>query len=475
MITNDGKELISKYLLGQVPAYATHLSIGCGATPLDANDSLPNNIYAKQIMDFEMTRVPISSKGFVDDSEIYIITYKKVLSNVVTLTTSTYHNIVAGETVIISGVDPELDGQYRVTSIILDGSSNPVGFTYSKITTLTINPAVELSPVGSAIVSRTKLSLTAELPTENRYEISEVGIWSAGNNTLATPYDSRVIFNFSQSWQLHGTSISNPPLNTNLGFNGTITTVDIQDSNVVFYADTNDPLFQTNLRKERKEGPRHLNRTLLARGDLSTISYTNIDDDWTASGEHIHLNDISFNITGNSTEDLLKLAFCLVDKTATELATVKNVKILMEFYTNEIETTTGFAKAQIYVPGSYFDGTSRSPKNRYYVASWQLSQAIDDSNPTAASGSPYIKFYTSPNFSSSQIRICRIFVSVTKQDDSASQDHYICFDGFRIENTIENPTYKMVGYSIIRNDGSPIIKSANTNNYIDFRFSLGVS
>ena len=39
----------------------------------------------------------------------------------------------------------------------------------------------------------------------------------------------------------------------------------------------------------------------------------------------------------------------------------------------------------------------------------------------------------------------------------------------------ENPTYKMSGYSIIKNNGLPIIKTANTNNYIDFRFSLGVS
>lgn len=38
MITDVGKEIISKYLLGQTPAYATHISIGCGAVPLDAND-----------------------------------------------------------------------------------------------------------------------------------------------------------------------------------------------------------------------------------------------------------------------------------------------------------------------------------------------------------------------------------------------------------------------------------------------------
>lgn len=471
MITNDGKELISKYLLGQVPTYATHLAIGCGATPLNSTDAMPNNIYGKQRMDFEMTRVPISSKGFVDDSETYIITYKKVLGNIVTLTTATYHDIVAGETVIVSGVDSELNGQYRVSSVILDGSNNSIGFTYSKVTALTINPAVALSPPGSAIVSRTKLSLTAELPTENRYAISEVGIWSAGSNSLTTQYDSRMIFNFSQSWQLHGTSISEPTLNTNIGFNSTTqtTTTDIQDTNKVFYANTYDPLFQTNTRKARKEGPRHLNKTLMVRGDLSQITYSTLNGDWTGSGEHIHLNDISFNITGNNTSDLLKLAFSMVDKTATSLPAVKNVKVLMEFYKNEINTTSGFAKAQIYIPGSYFD------TNRYNVSSWELSQNIDYSNQAASTLYPYTRFYTSADFSSSEIRLCRIFVQIIKTDDTTSSTHYLALDGFRIENTTENPVYKMSGYSVIRNSGNPINKLTNTNNYVDFRFSLGLS
>lgn len=471
MITNDGKDLVSKYLLGQVPTYATHISIGCGATPLGVNDSMPNDIYGKQQMDFEMTRVPISSKGFVDNSVTYLISQKYVVSNLVSLTTSVYNDIVAGETVIISGVDPELDGQYRVNTVILDGSNNKVGFTYYKTTTLTINPAVLVSPMGACIVSRTKLSLTAELPTENRYEISEIGVWSAGNNNLVTQYDSRMIFNFSQSWQLHGDSISDPIVNTNLGYDNVTktTTVNIQEASKVFYANTNDPIFQVNTRKTRKEGPRHLNRTLMARGDLSTISYTNLNDDWTASGEHVHLNNISFNITGNNSSDLLKLAFSLVDKTSVALDAVKNVKVLMEFYKNEINTTSGFAKAQIYIPGSDFEN------NRYNVSSWELSQSVDYSNQSALTTLPYTKFYTSPDFASSEIRVCRIFVSITKADDSASVDHYLSLDGFRIENTTENPTYKMSGYSIVRNDGNPIIKISNTNNYVDFRFTLGVS
>jgi len=468
MITNNGKEIISKYLLSQVPSYATHLSIGCGATPLGVNDSIPNSIYAKDIMDFEMTRVPISSKGFVDNSATYLITKKYLISNVATLTTSVAHDIIPGETVIISNVDSSLDGQYIITAT---NAPTNTTFSYAKTTT-NISPEVALSPPGSAIVSRTKISLTAELPTDNRYEITEVGVWSAGSNNLASSYESRILFNFTQSWQLHNTAISDPQLNTNLGYNGTSTTVDIQDPNIAFYANTSDPIFQVNTRKDRKEGPRHLNRTLLVRGDLSSISYASgggIDSDWTAEGTHIHLNDISMNISGNNSGDLFKLAMSMIDKTAIDVAAVKDVKVLIEFYKTEVNTTSGYAKAQIYIPGSVLD------ENRYFVSTFAISQNIDYSNESALTTLPYARFYTSPDFSSSQVRIARVFVSVTKTDDSLSQDHYLCFDGFRIENTTENPIYKMSGYSLIKNDGYPIIKLSNSNNYVDFRFSLGVS
>jgi hypothetical protein len=93
MITNDGKRVLSKYLLNQIPTYATHIAIGCGATPLDSDDAMPTGLEDKKVLDFEMLRVPITSRGFIESSE------------------------------------------------------------------------------------GTKIALTAELPTENRYEITEVGLW----------------------------------------------------------------------------------------------------------------------------------------------------------------------------------------------------------------------------------------------------------------------------------------------------------
>lgn len=457
MITNNGKEIISKYLLGQVPAYATHMSIGCGAKPLDTLDPLPNSIYSKERMDFEMARVPISSKGFVDDSDTFSLLYKEISSNYAQLTTTVAHNISAGETIIVNGVDTTFDGQYVVYDI-----PSTTTFRYYLIAE---DVAEDTPATGSVIVSRTKISFTAELPTENRYDITEIGIWSAANNSLTGQYDSRTIFNFTDLWQLHEISISDPPLLT-LG-SPTITDIpDNADTSTAFYASTSDPIFQVNTRKIRGEGPRNLNRTLLIRGDLSEIT-GDIDGEWQATGKHVHLNDINFDISKNNVSDIMKLAFSVIDRSAAAHTNIDNVKIFMEFYRNE-STENGFAKIQIYVPGTnYLDD------NNYYVASTTVSQNIDPDNPTASSSLPYIKFYTANDFVSSAIRVCRIFVEITTSG-SPSTDHYISFDGFRIDNTTENPLYKMSGYSIVKNNGVPINKSENTNNYIDFRFGIQV-
>ena len=365
MITEDGKELISKFLLGQAPAYATHLSVGSGAVPLNTTDTspLPSILQGKKTMDFEMARVPITSKGFVDEGGI------------------------------------------------------------------------------------TKLAFSAELPKENRYDITEVGLWSAGKNNLATSSDSRMIFNFSESWEKHGTSITAIPFLETIGTGGDITTTEN-----VFSASSNNITLRTSSRALRKEGPRYLNNKIFIRGDTSTI--TGSTGSWVASpsSTHIHLNNINFFIGANSPTDKIKLGLSLINLTSLGTEGVPDqVKILVEFYRNEVTTTRGFAKAEILLAGSLFSN------NSYQVVEIPISSLI-----------------TSDDFTSSEIRICRIFASVIKSS-APSDDFYIALDGLRIDNlSTENPLYKMIGYSIVKIDGNPIIKYQNTNNYIEFRLSLGI-
>jgi hypothetical protein len=69
VITDKGKTIIGKYMLGQAPAYASYIAIGCGPTPLNIDDT-PENFSTKESLDFEMFRVPISSRGFVNENNI---------------------------------------------------------------------------------------------------------------------------------------------------------------------------------------------------------------------------------------------------------------------------------------------------------------------------------------------------------------------------------------------------------------------
>jgi hypothetical protein len=188
MITNTGKSIIAKYLLGQAPAYASYIAIGCGATPLDTADEI-GDYSTKTNLDFEMFRVPISSRGFVNED----------------------------------GVD--------------------------------------------------KIVLTAELPTEERYEISEIGIYSAGSNPSAGAYDSKTVFAFTQTenWQ-YVTSASAVAIDTESAaldapnYDNVIAVTD-----PVFQTSADNPIFFKSPRVARYERPRFLNNIIMIKGNESDL------------------------------------------------------------------------------------------------------------------------------------------------------------------------------------------------------------
>lgn len=453
MITNDGKELIGKFLINQASEYATHISIGCGARPLTSSEEYPSQleIQDKKSMDFEMTRFPITSKGFVDDN------------------------------------------------------------------------------------GTTKIVFTSEIPSENRYDITEVALWSASSNNLATNSDSKMIFNFSEQWESHGSSVEQIPFLSNIGTTGEIdllaanNPVDYQ----IFSVSTSNETLRNSSRTARKEGPRFLNNKVMMRGDTSSISGSMLDitsisqnygmvffncantfvagdkvsiggiplyvdpvtgktydanisnvqvlsansssftisdtgniwtygmslgsspkvwktGTWTATGKHIHLNSARLPISQNSSSDILRLAFSIIDKSDIGSNSLPDyVKIIIEFYKNEVTTTTGFAKKEIYLPSYFFQNS------RYQVFDIPISNLI-----------------TSEDFTAGEISICRIFCSIVK-NSTPSSNFYTCLDGFRLDNiSTLNPLYKMVAYSIVKNDGLPITKIQNSNNYIEFRLSM---
>jgi hypothetical protein len=375
MITKTGKTIIGKYLLGQVPAYASYISIGCGAKPILSTNT-QGDYSLKENLDFEMIRVPISSRGYINEG----------------------------------GVD--------------------------------------------------KIVFTAELPAEERYEISEVGIFSARSNSAAGAYDSRTIFSFAagESWNYH-TATATPaipsiaePLD------------DIEDDNIiattdkVFQTNADNPIFYKGLRPERFERCRFLNNIILIRGDDATLTPGTNEFTIASGSNHIHLMNPSVDFTKNSPKDQLRLAISVVNKNGSSPIVPEYVRVMVVFAAGD--TTTGeHATFEINMQNGTGAGQYDFATNRYFVISKELQE-----------------LYTTANFSWNGVNVAKIYASVV-DDGVPSDDFYIALDAMRLENVATvNPLYGLTGYSVIQNtNGETIIKSPNTSNYVEFRFSIGVT
>jgi hypothetical protein len=279
MITNTGKNIIGKYMLGQAPAYASYIAVGCGPTPLDTGD-VQGDFSTKEALDFEMFRVPISSRGFVNENGL------------------------------------------------------------------------------------NKIVLTAELPTEERYEITEVGIYSAGSNPSAGAYDSKTVFAFTtaENWQ-HHTADAATAINS---YSAPLD--DPEDDNVIAVADA---VFQTNAdnsifykpsRAARYERCRFLNNTIFIQGDDSDLTISEdsgpTEDHFVVENgsNHIHLTGANVDFTRNSPIDELKLAFSLVNKDGDSGSIPDTVRILIDFASTD-DLSGEFARFEAEIN----HGTSGNP------------------------------------------------------------------------------------------------------------------
>jgi hypothetical protein len=454
MITNTGKNILAKYLVGQTASYASHIAVGCGPKPL-ALDSASADYSSKQSLDFEMFRVPIISRGFVDESGV------------------------------------------------------------------------------------SKVVLTAELPTQERYEITEVGIFSGASNPAAGSFDSKTVYSFSdsESWKYssQGTEIPSiyEPLDdrvvkiTNATASGTtltyttdaphgltagteisisgISPVVFNQSKVniatvptsttftivsltavvatfassgylindvetdiisqvypVFQTHADNKIFTNSDRVDRYERCRFLNNIFAISGNNSKISVDNngrlnaINFTSGLPSNFIQLSDTTVDFSKNSPTDELRLAFSVINRVGDSLTQPESVRIIIEF-----SSTGTFKSGKWAIFEAVVNNTSNDfSTNRYFVVKKQLQE-----------------LQKSTDFSWAEINTVRIYASVIKAGSiEPTEDFYVCLDGVRLENvTSTNSVYGLTGYSVMRTpEAKTIIKSANTTNYIEFRFGLDV-
>lgn len=457
MITNKGQALLTKYLIGQAPAYASYIAVGCGPTPYDESytpTSLDiSNQRLKENLDFEMFRVPITSRGYVTEvSGSATITGASVSGSSVVYTAN--NTFVAGDTVTITGVVPS---QFNIHEGIIV-SANSTTFTI-------VNPITgSYSSGGLAKTFYTNIVLTAELPAEERYEITELGLFSAQANPDAGSKASRTIYSFSQNenWQYHGTSVEKIPViytaldggNEANQIDGTYFVDGVSKDCKVIHTNSDNEVFSNVARTARYETPRFLNNAVAIRGNLSDLGYSAGNLVYN-SGDHIHLNGISLNFDKNSPSDELRLAFSVINTRGAEDEHPSAVRILLKF--SSIDAVSGGDSASFEV--NLTDADVDFSTNRYFV----ISKKISELNATSS-------------FSWSRVSNVTVHISTLDDTDTVSDKFYVCLDALRLENTtVVNPLYGMSGYSIAKTVGASTIKKlSNTTSYVEFRFGIDV-
>lgn len=379
MITNTGKRIVGKYLIGQAPDFATHIAAGVGAAPLYPNQTVPS--YAEQeALEFEAFRVPITSRGFVKEN----------------------------------GVE--------------------------------------------------KIVIKAEMPSTYHYHISEVGFYSGDSNSLAGTYDSKHLATFSESesWNTFssGTASAIPSI-TDESLIADVNN-DIVITSAAALLPTDADVFYSSLRKLRNEGPRFQNKALYLSGSASFISPSFS----TASAAYaVQTTRTTFNLSRNQPDDEIRLAFSVISKLNGTNDNPHRTRIVLDLYNNITGLDSESPKARVTAEylGTDFEltgtGELSNPTSRYKVCKFPLSSFVQDDG-----------------FSWANVNMIRLYACTVDSGGNADDDYAIVFDGLRLENlTTPNPLYGLCGYDVVQTaSGQPIEKEENANNYIEYRFGIGV-
>lgn len=456
MITNSGKQIIGKFLLGQAPEFATHIAAGCGANSLTPTEELTTqeiiDSQNKKTLEFESFRVPILAKGFVKENGIEKIVFK------------------------------------------------------------------------------------AEMPTDQRYKITEVGFFPAANNSLAGSFDSKNLSTFipTEVWVLKSTSASAVPTIPFINSDDVLSSndKDITINDIAAFIDCNAAIFDDVVRKNRNETPRFYNRSLMVTGDSSFI-----DSTYTISTQNSHVENanLAFNFGQNLPDDEIRLAVALINVNRDDNSTPSAVRVVLEFVNNQPSTNEanapkarGVMTFDPSVSGRYYvfkkaisafqedDGFSWANVNltRIYVSavitrtntvtniglnSASVGTVVVSGEHGLSTGmrfnisnidSPF-QYFQGSNFVvtsatsdtitfnhnvSASVPFTASVPSGTITYLGGSPNHNIILDGMRFENiSTENPLYSLVGYDILKEEnGWPVVKAENSTNFIEYRFGIGV-
>lgn len=361
MITNSGINLLSKHIAGQLPTFVSHIAIGCGPNAVASAGSL-GTYSTKTSMDFEMLRVPVTSRAV---------------------------RIVDGESYVI---------------------------------------------------------FTGDLPSADRYGITEIGIYPAEKSNISGSVDSSSLNNFgnAESWIAHNnTTSSELNVESEVEISGSIAPA---SGDSVFILNSNNSMF-TGDRLTRQEQPRYLNEAIAIKGNYSSVSGGAL----VYTGKHIHqsVSDLSDLDAANEVVDELRLGFSVASTSAVDAANPSAVKIAIDFCSNDPDAAA---------PTTY--------------ARWIMTPTVTSTDRYQVETTKLYSLTKTSDFTWAQVKYIRIYANI-----DSSANYYLLLDSLRFENlSAIDSQYSLAGYTVVVNTGSqPIVKEENGASLIEYRFKVDVA
>lgn len=473
MITNKGKEILATYLAGGTSAYASYIAVGSG--------NRPRTTFSVNIATTESSTTTGNNAG---SGNAYI-------------TTAAAHDFQIGDQVKIYNVNGSNINSFYVNTWTITAIPSSTSFKFSTDGDTTVRAVTSPSPQGKVILdfsSKTSMDyemlrvpiksrsqrnenglriveLSADLPTTERYEISEIGLFSDISDTQAA-VNNKVLFSFSNEyiWQYHKNSTISeiPKITQALDAGNALNTISVTDE--VFEANSNNAVFNNTSRLYRQERPRYEKSTYFMLGNTSNLVKTGSGT--TASPYRLTptttTNHIEASVSGLSQlqkatnpaqgeSDEIRVALSIVNK-VNATAAPDEVRVIVEFATQEGtgSETTSYRYARFH--GTMTTAEQNFTTNRYVVLKQKMNQ-----------------LEVSQNFSWDQVKFAKIYVSVIK-DGSASSNYYVALDSVKFEyTTSQNPIYGLTGYTLIKNANNlTVTKEENAVQSITFKFAVGV-
>lgn len=427
MITTRGKGLIARALANQIPSAFSYIALGVGAQP-----QVP------------VTVVEQLTSEWAADTTVYD-------SGVWLLDTDT------GLAKLADGVEDWADLDYQSTGVLYEDSS-------IKNKTVMDFEALRIPVSGASVLfegGQTKVVLTGQLPSAQRYEFSEIGVFSAEANSLLNTEPPRMIYTFSdvEGWEYHtGSTITDVAYTSNISTNNF--DMDETPADAFFVSADNPVFFAANRQNQRM---RIYQDALLVHGDMSTVD--DALDTWALSGDHVHITGNLVDLTRARSDDEVKIAFSVMNKNYSYITTegvANEVRIAIRFMSSE--ESSAHATAQIRLTDGatedfQYPAETDLVNNGYYVKSFRKKDLV----------------YTE-SFSWENVTVCQVWVEVEPGTAQTSADYMVAVDAIRFDsNNDNNPAYGLTAYSQIRNAaGSTEVKVAQSESQIEYKVYLEV-